>query len=134
MSNNLSEYAEAWLKAKQAENEATAHRRRFEDEMLSLIGVAKNMEGTETAEPDGYIIKITGKINRTVDGDKLQELANEAGLFDHLQRLFKWKPSLNMAAWKNADASITGPLASAISSKPGRASFKIEPKQGDSNE
>src|SRR5699024_11717284 len=98
--------------------------------MASLIGVAENFEGTETAEPEGYTIKITGKINRTVDGDKLQELANEAGLFDHLQRLFKWKPSLNMAAWKNADASITGPLASAITSKSGRPGFTIAPKQG----
>ena len=131
MSNNLSEYAQAWLDAKQAEADATKRRRELEDEMASLIGVAENMEGTETAEPDGYVIKITGKINRTVDGDKLQELANEAGLFDHLQRLFKWKPSINMAAWKNADASITGPLASAITAKPGRASFKIEPKQGE---
>jgi len=131
VSNNLSEYAQAWLEAKKAEADATKRRRDLEDEMLILIGVAENMEGTETAEADGYVIKITGKINRTVDGDKLQELANEAGLFDHLQRLFKWKPSLNMAAWKNADASITGPLASAITAKPGRSSFKIEPKQGE---
>lgn len=131
MSNNLSEYAQAWLDTKQAEADATKRRRELEDEMASLIGVAENFEGTKTAEPDGYVIKITGKINRTVDGDKLQELANEAGLFDHLQRLFKWKPSLNMAAWKNADASITGPLASAITSKAGRPGFKIEPKQGE---
>jgi len=132
VSNNLSQYAQAWLDAKKAEAEATQRRREIEDEMLSLIGVAENFEGTETADLDGYVIKITGKINRTVDGDKLQELANEAGLFDHLQRLFKWKPSLNMAAWKNADASITGPLASAITSKAGRMQFKIEAKKDES--
>lgn len=131
MSNNLSEYAQAWLDAKQAEADATNRRRELEDEMASLIGVAENMEGTETAEPDGYVIKITGKINRTVDGDKLQELAHEAGLFDHLSSLFRWTPSIDKRAWERADSSITAPLASAITAKPSRPQFKIEPKQGE---
>jgi len=131
MSNNLSEYAQAWLDAKQAEADATKRRRQIEDEMASLIGVAENFEGTETAEPDGYVIKITGKISRKVDSDKLQELAHEAGLFEHLQSLFRWTPSLDKRKWEAADSSITAPLASAITAKPGRPSFKIEPKQGE---
>jgi len=127
--NNLSELSKAWLAAKQAEAEATEQRRQIEDQLRSLIGVAENLEGTETAEPDGYTIKVVGRISRRVDGDKLQEIAAEHGLSDHLSSLFRWKPEINMAVWKAADNSITGPLAGAITAKPGRPSFTITPKE-----
>jgi predicted fused transcriptional regulator/phosphomethylpyrimidine kinase len=91
--------------------------------------VAENFEGTETAEPEGFVVKISGRIDRKVDGDKVQELAAEFGLTDHLAKLFRWKPELNMAIWKATDATITGPLAGAITAKPGRPSFKIIPKE-----
>lgn len=127
--NNLSELSKAWLAAKQAEAEATEQRRQIEDQLRSLIGVAENLEGTETAEPDGYTIKVVGRISRRIDGDKLQEIAAEHGLSDHLSSLFRWKPEINMAVWKAADNSITGPLAGAITAKPGRPSFTITPKE-----
>jgi len=127
--NNLSELSKAWLAAKQAEAEATEQRRQIEDQLRSLIGVADTLEGTETAEPDGYTIKVVGRISRRVDGDKLQEIAAEHGLSDHLSSLFRWKPEINMAVWKAADNSITGPLAGAITAKPGRPSFTITPKE-----
>lgn len=127
--NNLSELSKAWLAAKQAEADATEQRRKIEDQLRSLIGVAENLEGTETAEPDGYTIKVVGRISRRVDGDKLQEIAAEHGLSDHLSSLFRWKPEINMAVWKAADNSITGPLAGAITAKPGRPSFTITPKE-----
>ena len=127
--NNLSELSKAWLAAKQAEAEATDQRRQIEDQLRSLIGVADTLEGTETAEPDGYTIKVVGRISRRVDGDKLQEIAAEHGLSDHLSSLFRWKPEINMAVWKAADNSITGPLAGAITAKPGRPSFTITPKE-----
>jgi len=127
--NNLSELSKAWLAAKQAEAEATEQRRQIEDQLRSLIGVADNLEGTETAEPDGYTIKVVGRISRRVDGDKLQEIAAEHGLSDHLSSLFRWKPEINMAVWKAADNSITGPLAGAITAKPGRPSFTITQKE-----
>ena len=59
----------------------------------------------------------------------MQELAAEFGLTDHLAKLFRWKPEINMAIWKAADESITKPLAAAITAKPGRPSFKIIPKE-----
>lgn len=127
--NNLSQLSKAWLAAKQAEAEATEQRRQIEDQLRSLIGVAENLEGTETAEPDGFTIKVVGRISRRVDGDKLQEIAAEHGLSDHLSSLFRWKPEINMAVWKAADNSITGPLAGAITAKPGRPSFTITPKE-----
>ena len=128
MTDNLNELSAMWLAAKEAERKATDDRRAIEDRMKSLIGVAENLDGTETASPDGYTIKITGRIDRKIDADRLQELAAEAGLSHHLSSLFRWKPELNMSAWKAADQSITLPLAAAITAKPGRPSFTITRK------
>jgi hypothetical protein len=56
-------------------------------------------------------------------------LASVSGLSEHLATLFRWKPEINMTLWKAADVSITKSLAGAITSKPGRPSFKITIKE-----
>ncbi len=125
MTDDLKELARMWLEQKEAEKVAVDARRKIEDRMKSLIGIAENLEGTETAMPDGFIIKAVGRIDRKVDSDMLQDLAAEYGLLDHLSSLFRWKPEINMTAWKAADEAITRPLAAAITAKPGRPSFSI---------
>lgn len=127
--SDLNELSQMWINAKEDEATATADRRKIEDRIKSLCGIAENLEGTETVAPDHFTIKIVGRIDRKVDSDKLQELAAEHGLSEHLSSLFRWKPDLNMAAWKAADESITKPLAAAITAKPGRASFTITSKE-----
>jgi hypothetical protein len=127
--NDMNELARMWLAAKKQEEDATADRRDIEDHIKKLATIAENLDGTETVEPGRYEIKIVGRIDRKVDGDKVQELAAEFGLTDHLAKLFRWKPEINMAIWKAADESITKPLAAAITAKPGRPSFKIIPKE-----
>lgn len=129
LTDDLNELAAMWLAAKEAERQTIKDRRRIEDRIKSLVGVAENMEGTETVDQDQFTIKIVGRIDRKVDGDKVQELAAEFGLTDHLSYLFRWKPEINMAAWKAADESITRPLSAAITAKPGRPSFTIIPKE-----
>mgnify|MGYP005831877843 FL=1 len=122
----IDDLAKNWLAAKEAEKVATENRRKLEDQLLSLIGVAESMEGTEKVETDGgYKIKITGRMTRKVDSERIQHIAAEEGLTDHLSSLFRWKPEVNMSAWKNADKSITGPLLGGITTQPGRASFTI---------
>ena len=121
-------YAE-WLHWKLQEEQAQAERRKIEDDIKKLAGIPDNLDGTKTIAAEGYSVKVTGRINRTIDGDTLQELAAEAGLTAHLGSLFRWKPEINMSVWKNADESITRPLAGAITAEPGRPSFKIEPKE-----
>jgi hypothetical protein len=127
--NDMNELANMWLAAKKQEEDATSDRRDIEDHIKKLATIAENLDGTETVEPGRYEIKIVGRIDRKVDGDKVQELAAEFGLTDHLAKLFRWKPEINMAIWKAADESITKPLAAAITAKPGRPSFKIIPKE-----
>ena len=129
LTDDLNTLSEMWLAAKEAEREAVEDRRRIEDRIKSLAGVAETLDGTKTVDPDRYTIKIVGRIDRKVDSDKLQELAAEHGLTEHLSSLFRWKPEINMAVWKATDEAITKPLAAAITAKPGRPSFTIIRKE-----
>ena len=118
-----------WLRWKAQEEEAVVERRKIEDQIVKILGLPEAFESTETVEPLGLVLKIAGRIDRKIDSVKLQELALEAGLSDHLPNLFRWKPEINMSVWKAADESITRPLAGAITVKPGRPSFKITFKE-----
>lgn len=118
-----------WLRWKAQEEEAVIERRKIEDQIVKILKLPEAFESTETVEPLGLVLKIAGRIDRKIDSVKLQELALEAGLSDHLPNLFRWKPEINMSVWKAADESITRPLAGAITVKPGRPSFKITFKE-----
>ena len=83
----IDDLAQNWLEAKSAEQAATERRRDIEDKLLSLAGIAENMEGTENVETDGgYKIKITGRMGRKVDADRIQDIAAEEGSSEHLSR------------------------------------------------
>lgn len=118
-----------WMRYKKAEEATVIERRKIEDQIVKLLKLPESFESTETAEPEGFVVKISGRIDRKVDAVKLQELAAESGLSDHLASLFRWKPEINMAIWKAADESITRPLSAAVTAKPGRPSFKITIKE-----
>lgn len=120
------ELAKMWLFAKESEAIATADRRKIEDQIRKIANIRDDVEGTENLALEGFKVKIVCRIDRKVDADKVQDLAAEHGLTAHLSSLFRWKPELNMSAWKSADESITGPLLGAITTKPGRPSFSIE--------
>ena len=127
--NDLELLTQDWLDAKETERQASETRRIIEDRMLSLIGIPESLEGTENTQAGNYTIKIVGRMNRKVDADLLQELAIENGLTEHLSSLFRWKPDVNLTAWKAADESITKPLLAAITTTPGRPSFTINLKE-----
>jgi hypothetical protein len=119
-----------WLAAKQEEERAVADRRDLEDQMVKEFNVSKTMEGTKNfPTPDGFLIKIVGRMTRKVNAEKLQQLAAEHGLSDHLSSLFKWTPSIVSDQWESADPSITEPLLDAITTTAGRPTFKIIEKE-----
>jgi hypothetical protein len=122
----MEQMAAEWLEAKEAERMAIEKRRDLEDTMRKAASIRDDVEGTETLALEGFKVKVVGRIDRKVDADKVQELAAEFGLTDHLATLFRWKPEINMSIWKATDESITRPLAAAITAKPGRPSFTIE--------
>ena len=114
-----------WLDAKAAEKAAMDERRAIEDQLVADLGIPKTLDGTQNVEVDGFKVKIVGRLDRKVNSDKLQDLAAEHGLTEHLSSLFRWKPEINASAWKSADPRITEPLLDAITSSNGRPSFTI---------
>ena len=93
--------------------------------MVETFAIPKDLDGTVKHAVDGYTIKTEGRINKKIDADKLQMLAAEAGLSEHLSSLFRWKPEINAKAWSSAADAVTGPLLGAITSTPGRPTFTI---------
>jgi len=124
---DVEQLAAMWVYAKDTETTATADRRAIEDQIRKIASIRDDVEGTENLALEGFKVKVVSRIDRKVDADKVQELAAEHGLTDHLSTLFRWKPEINMAIWKATDEAITKPLAAAITAKPGRPSFTIEP-------
>ncbi|CAB4218603.1 hypothetical protein UFOVP1610_39 [uncultured Caudovirales phage] len=114
-----------WMDAKKLELAAVAERRELEDLMIKEFAVPKDLDGTVKHDIEGYIIKMEGRINKKIDADKLQMLAAEAGLSEHLSSLFRWKPEINAKVWNAAAEVVTGPLLGAITSTPGRPTFTI---------
>jgi hypothetical protein len=126
---DLQSLVKEWLESKAAEAQAVQRRREIEDQLKALTNISEDLDGTKTLDVPGYVVKVTGRIDRKVDADLVQEIAAEHGLDAHLSTLFRWKPELNMTAWKAADESITRQLSSAITAKPGRPSFAITTKE-----
>ena len=114
-----------WLDAKAAEKKAMDERRSIEDKLVKALGIPDTLDGTQNIEADGFKVKIVGRLDRKVNSDKLQDLAAEFGLTEHLSSLFRWKPEINASAWKSADPRITAPLLDAITTSNGRPSFTI---------
>lgn len=129
MSDEISSLAQLWVELKEIERKAVQDRREIEDQIKSKVGLDESFEGLTKIDTKNVSIKITSRIDRKVDADKLQEIAVENGLSEHLGNLFRWNAEINMAAWKGADEKITKPLLSAVTSKPGRPSFTITKKE-----
>ena len=123
---DLFQLSEAWLQAKEAERMAVEARRAVEDELVRILGITEQMEGTINAKTlTGHSIKVVGRLSRKVDADKVQELAAEHGLTEHLSSLFRWKPEINLTAWKATSPEITAVLADAVTVTASRPSFSI---------
>ena len=115
------------MQAKEDERAAVERRRDIEDQLRALANIRDDADGVQSLDCGQWRMKITCRLDRKVDSDKVQELAAENGLSDHLATLFRWKPEINMKVWDRADPQITSALAGAITVKPGRPSFAIQP-------
>ena len=72
--DDLNELANLWLDAKEREGTATSDRRKIEDRIKSLAGIAENLDGTETVAPEMFTIKIVGRIDRIARGQGRDEV------------------------------------------------------------
>ena len=115
-----------WRVAKQLEQEATRRRRDIEDGIKALINFDESREGNIALPFDGGRVVITARLDRKVDAQLARQLAAENHLEDWLDRIFRWKPELELRAWKKAPEYVTQVFAPAITTKPGRATFALE--------
>jgi len=115
-----------WRVAKQLEQEAVLRRRSIEDEIKAAIGFNEGREGSETLPFHGGRVVIIARLDRKVDAQLARQLAAENHLEDWLDRIFRWKPELEVRAWRKAPEHITQVFAPAITTKPGRATFSLE--------
>jgi hypothetical protein len=125
-SAHIEALARQWRYAKEREQDFQSERRRIEDQLRDILEMPHDLEGVTTIEvSEDVTIKVTGRIDRKVDADKIQEVAAAAGLSELLPTLFRWKPEINLRKWRDTDPSITDALAEAITAKPGRPSFNV---------
>lgn len=122
--NRLDALCEALVHAKAKEDDAKKVRVAIEDEILAIVG-AKD-EGSLTVNTDHFKVTTTGRITRTLDAKKVDNLSLPAPL---LARLFTWQPKLNLREARyveNNEPDHWKVLATAITTKPGKASVKVE--------
>ena len=118
-----------WIDAKAAETEITARRRAIEDEITKSLKVTEDWEGSYTMKDNGFKINVKRAFTRKVDDKKLTALANEFGLQEYLLTLFRWKPEINLKAWKDTEPSVIDKLAQAVTTTPGKIGIKIEEEE-----
>lgn len=126
---DIDRLAVEWRRLKNKEDDARRQRRECEDQIAMLAGAQEGQTGTKNADTGIYKVRISGKVSTTVDGDKLQQVAADNGLTDSLRHLFRWKPSIDKTEWDKAPESVKRPLLQAMTTKAGRSSFTIEPKE-----
>lgn len=129
----MNELIKQWLKCKALEQEAQKERQAVEDRLTELLKFDVNQDHSKTFEEGDFKVKLTGRVNRTVDSDLAQDIATEHNLDNQLTNLFKWSADLKLSAWKEASVAVKTIFSKAVTSKPGRPSFVItkkEPKNG----
>jgi hypothetical protein len=115
-----------WLEAKEAERQAQGRRLQIEKELVEMAEIGEQFEGSKTFKPQGFKVRISRSFRRKVDGEKLQAVAEQHGLFSYLQELFRWKPEIDKKAWDSAEEQVTRVLSAAITTAPGKPSVTIE--------
>jgi len=128
--NKLDTLSEKWKELKEEEKRIKKERENIENLIFELMEVDDKKEGTETIETDNNVLSVRTRLNRKVDGEKLQLLARENGLpFDILSTLFRWKAEVELKNWRNADCKITDILKDAITEKPAKPSIIVKERE-----
>jgi hypothetical protein len=118
----ITELTAALRKAKLTEATAKAERLRLEDLIEKQFTKPDGGEGTHTDEE----VKITWKINRTVDTTAVQ--AGWDNLTANAQKAFRWKADVDLTqlrALKDLDSAAYAQAAEFITSKPAKPSIEL---------
>lgn len=126
MQLTIQNLSDAWIAAKNAEVSAKEARRKIEDKLSDLLEIPEEWDGSTTLHEGKFKLAVKRTMTKKVDGDVLQDVSKRYGLDEYLPVLFRWKPEINLKVWKSADETVTKLLAEAITTVPGRISYKIE--------
>lgn len=114
-----------WLELKNIESEAKKERQKIEDWLCSCADIKETTEGTVNYIVGNNTVKFIQRMTRKIDTDLLKQCAIESGAENHLKTLFRWKPEINLKAWKDTDSKITSIFLPAITTVPGRPSLRV---------
>lgn len=122
--SNLETLANAWRKAKRAENEARAKRVAVEQQIIDATGCRE--EGSQTHEAGPYKITVTGKLNRTLDQAAWEQIAPQ---IPEQMRPVSYAPKLDVKGLRylqNNEPETFRLIAPAITTKPGKPAVSIK--------
>lgn len=111
---------EAWIEAKDYEKLATERRRQIEDQLAEKLEIKEDLEGVKNFELEGFAVKVTGRMTRKIDAEMLHELGIDT------TNIIRWKPELNLTAYRACADNIRAEIDRAITTVPARPSFSIE--------
>lgn len=97
-------------------------------EAALVAAVPCELEGSLTTEGDYYRVVTTGRLIRTIDVKKLDEIRAlvPAAIFS---RVFKFSPELSVRDYRfveNNEPEIFKVIAEAVTAKPGKTGLKVE--------
>lgn len=124
-SDDMQMAIQEFLACKRMESEAKARRMKVEDWIIQQLPMQKN-EGTELHKVGDLEVKINRRMSRKVDGQRLQELADEYSLNTFIPTLFRFKAEIKAKEWESAAENITSKFLDAITTTPGRASLTVK--------
>jgi len=119
----ITELTAALRAAKLSETTAKAERLRLEELIEKQFTKPDGGEGTHTDEE----VKITWKINRTVDTAKVEQAWDQLSL--NAKKAFRWKADVDLTslrALKDLDSAAYAQAAEYITSKPAKPTIELK--------
>jgi hypothetical protein len=96
------------------------------EEIIEDCKIDVDFNGAHTLEKEKYKITFSQKLNRTIDAEKLKDVARENNASDSLNTIFAWKPTVVAKEWEKVNPTFKAIFAQAFTEKYGKVSIKIK--------
>jgi len=93
------------------------------------LGAPEELNGSKTITQGDVKFTLSGKLNRTIDSNKLKDIAKEHNISDCLDVIFSWKPTVVAKEWTGVSDEYKNILAQSFTEKYGKVSLKITKKE-----
>lgn len=125
------EMAACWMHMKRLEKTAEGVRRAMEDALVIALEDEAPVDETREYELGAFKTKIKFGVTRKVDAEALTELSEEYDIEEQIGRLFRFKPELNLTAYRNEDEGVQEFFNQVITTTPSRPAFTITAEDGE---